>query len=432
MAKKGLLILRVSTAEQARNGASLESQEDWGRKTASLHGVHIVECIRTNMSGDVFPKEYYEKIINLVKEKEIDHLYVYAIDRLARNLPWGARLIQDLWGCGVQLVTSTLIPNLDEPNDRCQVWLALFMAEFAFGDIHEKTSRGIITKLSKGEYFYDHLPFGYDRVDLKIFLKNEYLPIIQIIFKAFIQKRNYAETARIVNSTYKHIIRSELSAASIKKILMNKIYIGYFTWNGITLGIGGDETKPREELIAIDEDTFYRTQQIIQELGSKYSRKGASGIASLSKWYDEYGMDLLLDHCENLIVCCPRCRSIELIYNGSEISSGTLVRKHQCKNCKYTFRWPSAKQLKRFRSLNPLRCMKCGVPDHFEVTVSQLTDYYLVRCTECDFKSLIPKGQHVFSEVQAIECSKKKSSKSTFFTSKNRYEKNLGTFGISG
>ena len=398
--RKAILILRVSTAEQARKGTSLESQEIWGKKISSDENIPIIETIRSNMSGFIFPKRYYKKILKIVKDENVTHIFVYSLDRFSRNLPWGSKLVEDLWEKGVQIVTKTLVPDLDNPNDRAQVWLLMFLAEINYSDIHEKTSRGIITKLSKGEYFYDKIPFGYYRVDLEIFLDPVYKPIIIFLFNTFIQKRSYAESARLVNDKYGKIIGHELKARHIKKIISDKIYIGYFSWNGITIGKDGDAGKPRQELIAIDIDTFEKAQHIAQKIGSRYTRNNISYMKPLSQWRDEYGPVFLLDNCENLIVSCPKCGSIDLISNGKEIINGTLIFRFRCRKDNHKFRFPAGNQLKHFRSVHPLRCMNCGVPDHFEITRSQLTEYYTAICTECGYKVLVEKNNY-FNQIDS-------------------------------
>jgi DNA invertase Pin-like site-specific DNA recombinase len=425
--KKGLLIMRVSTLEQAKKGASLQSQEDWGKKMATSMGVQIVEEIKVNISGDVFLKKYYEQISKIVTEKEIDHLFVYDLDRLSRNLPWGSWVLEDLWSKGVQLVTRTLIPDLSASPDRISTWVPLLVSEIEFGGIHEKTSRGILTKLSRGEYFYENLPFGYERADLKIFLKNEYKPIIQFIFITFLQKKSYTETARIVNNQYKQIIGYELKAQAIKKIIINKICIGYFTWSGNVLGVDGDETKPREELIAIDTDTFEKAQQIAITLGKKYSKNDTSHLTPLLKWIDEYGPAFILDSCKNLIVACPKCRSIRLVCDGTEIYSGALVSKYRCKNnkCKHEFRFPSGSQLQTIRKLTPRRCMKCGVPDHFEISDSPVTDYYKLICLECENEVLVRKDDIAFQLFKKVQKKIKHMPRKKRIKKTNRCEKSL-------
>ena len=185
--KKGIIICRVSTAEQAKRGTSLESQEVWAKNKATELNVEIIKTIREDISGKKFPKENYEFIVKLVEERAITHVFVYSLDRLSRSFPHGVMLIQSLWDRSVKIVTSTFMPNSDKSNERLQVWLSLLFAEMEHGGIHERTRRGMIAKFKGGIYPLPWLPFGYERIDLKIYLKPGYKPVIRFIFETFIR-----------------------------------------------------------------------------------------------------------------------------------------------------------------------------------------------------------------------------------------------------
>ena len=161
--KKGIIICRVSTAEQARKGTSLESQEAWGRKKAAEMNVEIIKIIKEDISGERFLKENCESILKLVEEHDLTHIFVHSLDRLSRSFPYGVMLVQQLWEKDVQIVTSTFTPNPSKSNDRLQVWLSLLFAEIEHGGIHERTKRGIITRFKSGIYPLPWLPFGSGR-----------------------------------------------------------------------------------------------------------------------------------------------------------------------------------------------------------------------------------------------------------------------------
>ena len=58
--KRGLIICRVSTAEQKKN-TSLDTQEEWGhRKEVEMAVKNGNEPIREDISGEMFPKEFYD------------------------------------------------------------------------------------------------------------------------------------------------------------------------------------------------------------------------------------------------------------------------------------------------------------------------------------------------------------------------------------
>jgi len=199
--KKGIALCRVSTLEQARTGTSLESQEEWAKRISSEMGVELVEIIKEDVSGEKFPRKNTNHILELAKKREIGYFYVYAFDRLCRLIQ-GYTYILELWKNDVQTVTSTLISDMDRLSDRIQVTVAFICGETEQDSRLERITRGMITKLRRGEYPLPHLPFGYERVDGKLRLIPEYKTIIQDIFQTFLETRSYAETARRINEKY--------------------------------------------------------------------------------------------------------------------------------------------------------------------------------------------------------------------------------------
>lgn len=83
---KAIGYVRVSTQEQAREGISLEAQEDKIRKYAVLHNLSLIEVVRDEgKSGKDLNREGIQKVIALCEKRKVDHLIVYKMDRLTRK-----------------------------------------------------------------------------------------------------------------------------------------------------------------------------------------------------------------------------------------------------------------------------------------------------------------------------------------------------------
>ena len=383
--KSGILICRVSTAEQAKKGTSLETQEAWGRRKADEMNVELVEVIKENASGERFLKENFDRILEVPEKKGVTHVFVYSLDRWSREVPYGCFLIEKLWENGVHFVTSAFIPDPSISSDRMQTFLSLIFSEMEHGGIHERTTRGIAAKLMRGEYFLPHLPFGCERVNMKIRLLSGFKQVIIFIFETFTHTESYAETARAINERYGKKMDFERKASEIKKIVTDRTYLGYLSWDGELFG-EGDENKPREEIRVIDEETFEKAQAVVRKIGHKYSKNNLSSITPIENWVDEYGTTFALDHLKNLKVHCEKCDSSHLERNGKEVVNGCLVLKYKCCDCSHHFRFPSGTQLKELLSLNPIRCPICGVIDHFNLGENSLAGEQNFVCKECGCK----------------------------------------------
>lgn len=392
--RKAIAILRVSSDEQARKGASLESQEEWMSTVANQMNLKIVKILKDVVSGETFPRKYFNEIIDTVQKENIQYILVYALDRLARNLPYGAYLLEKLHEIGkVRIITSTGIFELSNRNHRAQVWFALLMGEMEQGSREERTMRGMITKLKHGEWPLTP-PFGYEIVDGKLRLKGEYKSVIISIFDTFIKAKSYAQTARIVNEKYGRSMKFKLTANKIKKIIEDKTYLGYLRWNGMIFG-EGEEKKPREELKVIDNETFEKAQAVAAQISKRYSKKD---FAIMEKLIEEYGIENATEIL-NLKPSCPRCGSSTVQRNGKEENRLKFI----CKNCNYQFRIPSKKQMKKLMENIYLACPKCGCPD---IYIKLDNDFLELKCKKCgdggvylkyQYKNMKPIKEHIFN-----------------------------------
>lgn len=381
--KKAIGIIRVSSDEQARKGASIESQEEWIKRIAQQMNLEMVEIIKDVVSGEVFPKKYFNKILDMVEKENAKYILVYALDRFARNLPYGAYLLEKIYEIGkAQIITSTGIFDLNNRNHRVQVFFSLLISEMEQGSREERTFRGMVTKLKRGEWPLSP-PFGYERVDCKLRLIPEYIPVIRFTFDTFIRVKSYAATARLVNNKYGKEMGFELTGCKIKKIVQDKVYLGFLRWNGMLFG-EGEEGKPSEKLKVIDNKTFDEAQTVVKGINQKYSR---GNNAAVENFIEKYGVENVIE-VFNLKPACPRCNSYNTQRNGREKINGTVHLKYICKKCGHQFRFPSKKQLKRIENLFSLLCKKCDSRSQF-ILEKNAYDFWELICKNCGNKTLL-------------------------------------------
>ena len=393
--KQGIIIARVSTAEQTK-GTSLETQVEFGMQKSRKDNVAIVKVIKIDMSGKLFPKQYYDEILDIVKKKKITHVYVYSFDRLSRSFPSGVRLANSLFEQDVKIITSTLSPDHTKHTNRVQVWMSLLFAEMAHGGIIETTRLGMIHKLEHGIYPRKKPPYGFERIDLKLQLKSGYKQVIEDIFKTYTEAASYAKTSRIINRKYKGQLDVPLTGSKVNQIINNQIYSGFYHYDGLLFGENGENDAPRQEMQAIDKKTFDAAQKIANKKRNGHSQGDDILNHSIEKWVEKYGPGYIVDHMDCLTWRCPRCHSTDLSMNGSQVRNGSAYKLLYCNKCTHHFRISTALPISNFTSLQPRRCMKCGTVDNFIVEDSQLSEYYRVVCKECGFESLVRKNETVF------------------------------------
>lgn len=100
--------VRVSTQEQAKEGVSLDAQEAKIRQYAELFDLGEVEIISDEgKSGKNLKRKGIQEVISLVEEKKIEHLVVYKLDRLTRDLLDQLTLIKTFKLAGVEFHSVT-------------------------------------------------------------------------------------------------------------------------------------------------------------------------------------------------------------------------------------------------------------------------------------------------------------------------------------
>lgn len=374
---RALAIIRVSSDEQARKRMSLESQEEWIGGIEAERDAKVVGVIRKVISGEIFPVKYFNKILKIADEKKINCIAIYAIDRFARNYPYGSMLLQKLHEKrNLRIITSLRTYDLNNREDRFWVGLLLVLAEKEQGDRLERTFRGMVTRLKRGEWPLSP-PFGYEKVDYELRLLPGYKEIIRFIFHTFIRVKNYAETARMANDKYGKEKGFELTGTKIKKIVQDKTYLGYLRWNGLVFG-EGEENKPRKELKAIDKKTFDKVQAVARRISRRYSR-GNNG--TIEKLIEKYGAESVIKIL-NLKPPCPKCNSYNLQRNGSEEKNGLFKLKYNCKDCGHQFRFPNEKQRKKIENSVSFPCRKCGSTDQFILEKDE-SSFWKLTCKKC-------------------------------------------------
>ena len=125
---------RVSTSSQAKDGNSLEAQED-ALKAAGA--VHVYSDAYTGTKSD---RPKLNKILDMLQEG--DTLAVTKLDRIARNLTQGIDLINNLTNKGVKVHVLNMGLMDDTPTGKLIRNIMLSFAEFERDIIMERTREG--------------------------------------------------------------------------------------------------------------------------------------------------------------------------------------------------------------------------------------------------------------------------------------------------
>lgn len=166
--KEALAYVRVSTTEQAREGVSLDAQEDRIRAYCQMSGLSLVTVIREEGISAAKPlagRPGGQQITGAVTAKRIGHVVALKLDRLFRDAVDALNQTRawDRAGVALHLVDmggQTL--NTATAMGRMFLTMTAAFAELERNLIAERTQAALLYKKSK-RLVYGAIPYGFSR-----------------------------------------------------------------------------------------------------------------------------------------------------------------------------------------------------------------------------------------------------------------------------
>lgn len=297
--------IRVSTDEQAREGYGIEMQVEGLREMMNYQQKHHNwihnknwEYIDEGFSGGDLNRPALQRLIEDVKEKKIDIIAVYKIDRLSRNLSHLLYVFEFLKKNEIGFYS--LKENIDFTSGaigRLTFHIFGAMAEFERDLIKQRTIEGKIASARLGNYVGNGIPYGYKKIKNPQTTKGSVLEIvpseakwIKQMFDWFVyERKNFEEIASEFNDLgLKKGVASRAKdkrtiwhSASIRRMLMNSTYAG------TRIERIQSESKLLEIEIPvkpiISETQFQYAQTLIGQNEQKSKRGGGKNIYLLSR-----------------------------------------------------------------------------------------------------------------------------------------------------
>jgi DNA invertase Pin-like site-specific DNA recombinase len=158
---------RVSTAEQASDGVSLEAQQAKMGAYASLYDLEVVETvIDAGESAKTLNRPGLQKALAMLRRGEADGLVVAKLDRLSRSVGDWQVLIDSYFGerSGKQLFSVADSIDTRTAAGRLVLNVLLSVAQWEREAIAERTREALQHKIRKNERC-GKVRFGYDLAD---------------------------------------------------------------------------------------------------------------------------------------------------------------------------------------------------------------------------------------------------------------------------
>lgn len=304
------LYVRVSTDIQV-DGYSIDEQLDRLEKYCTARDWIIYDkYIDPGFSGSNINRPAMLKLIKDIREKKIDLVLVYKLDRLSRSQKDTLYLIEEEFlPNGVDFISMTENFDTSTPFGKAMIGILSVFAQLERENIKTRLAMGHIGRAKAG-YWHggSNVPIGYDFIDGKLVI-NEYEALqVRTIYKMFLEGETIHGITRYMNEHYTNKYSSYKDSSQTGVILRNNLYIGIIKYKG--------QEYPGAHEPIIDEETFYRVQARYKEISSK--------------WNDNYRSPFRGKHLLSGLIFCGNCGARYFVWSSKSRKSGERYAYYKC------------------------------------------------------------------------------------------------------
>ena len=236
-------------------------------------------------SGASLDRPALEALLNQVREKKIDIVVVYKVDRLTRALADFAKLVELFDANDVSFVSVTQSFNTTSSMGRLTLNVLLSFAQFEREVIGERVRDKISASKRKGIWVGGPIPLGYRSVDKKLEVIPEEAARVKKIFEDYLRVGSIgALSASLAKegvkpkprqlSSGRTIAAARYTNGPLGHMLKNRFYIGEVAYQG--------EIFKGEHEPILDRELFASVQQELADRTVQRGRQRAGSPAILT------------------------------------------------------------------------------------------------------------------------------------------------------
>jgi site-specific DNA recombinase len=244
-------------------------------------------------SGGSLDRPGLQKLLADIRERRIDIVVVYKVDRLTRSLTDFAKLVELFDGRGVAFVSVTQSFNTTSSMGRLTLNVLLSFAQFEREVTGERIRDKIATSKRKGLWVGGVVPLGYEVRDRKLIVNVEEATTVRLIFTRYLDlgslsalQRDLRERGIITRqrtlSSGRGIGGRALTNGPLAYLLRNRMYLGEINHR--------DKSYLGQHAPIIDPGLFEAVQTKLTENRQERRRRRQSSNAMLmGKLFDDRG-----------------------------------------------------------------------------------------------------------------------------------------------
>jgi site-specific DNA recombinase len=250
------LYCRVSTDEQAREGISLEEQQERLKAYCRAMGWdhEVIVFVDDGYSAKSIERPRLTKLIDSVQKGTITKVMVTKLDRMSRRLLDLLKLIDLFQDHGVSFISISESFDTNTPSGRLTLQVLGAVAEFERERIRERVFENMLHAAGNGKWLTQS-PYGYSLEDKELVINEAEAKVVHDIYDMYLEKgMGFYTIAKHLN---KEGISSkqnkEWSIRSIKLLLTNPVYKGTLVWNRMDSSKKKRVVKDEEEWVVMED-----------------------------------------------------------------------------------------------------------------------------------------------------------------------------------
>jgi site-specific DNA recombinase len=263
----------VYTRKSSENGLekdfnSLDAQREAAEayiKSQTNEGWRLVKSRYDDggQSGGTLGRLALQRLLADIKDRKVDVVVVYKVDRLTRSLADFAKLVELFESHGVSFVAVTQQFNTTTSMGRLTLNVLLSFAQFERELAGERIRDKFLASRRKGMWMGGTIPIGYDVKDRKLVVNQVEAERVNLIFSRYLElgsvpalqedlrQRGVRSKARVIASG-KVLGGCAFQRGALYHLLQNRVYLGEAVHKGISY--------PGEHARIIDEDLWNAVQ----------------------------------------------------------------------------------------------------------------------------------------------------------------------------